>query len=673
MSTPSGNQPSSYWAAFEWWQARLASVFFGEDHRDTPVLFFIDRSELRALRGENEAGELGAAVSSALAWHERNPYTPVVDRCRSWRRGKREDPPPCLPLLAAAVLAAANMQRKEGGAGAPAYYARLAEVLQPPWGGGQHRKPLENHYAAIVDQWGYLDEWLREQAGARGLSTIKENPTYRKIGYAQSQALVRAADHAALIRFFLASGLSPSQPTDGARLLEKLKGWSVINPRGLSQGLRAALHSPAESHLLEPLLATLLESWDGTPAQDRIDGTLLQVPLRVVLEEDFMGWEVRWHAEAVRGVDRDSLRHPGGTLELASGAGDQAYALSGAIPGVVQALQRGFTARGAKAAVRIDRGRDVLALREDPVAGGWMETDVVTVFEPYLFLFTRSGRSRLQKLLADTGHQWYRPEAAPLQGWHATPELQFTDESVLAEALSRSGIQNIRHVPGRRLSLRNGLRVQQGWNHRSLFLLGGEPDVMVPQEFREPGRVTLDGQPLAVPADGLVVLRGRGLTPGRHVLTADGAEADFYLEQGAEPQAGSPADSASGTPSGAVTVSLDGDARFLTAQGRFLTLRRPPEPAWWKHRAPVLHGGGTALVPVPPEAVWLVVISETGTPDVALLRPQDPDFGTLSRAAKDFWSKIALFDLTGVPHATLWKRYREAALSQFPRGGFTRV
>ncbi|MET9606628.1 hypothetical protein ABZZ17_16360 [Streptomyces sp. NPDC006512] len=672
MTTRSDDQPSSYWAAFEWWQARLAGEFFGEHRRDTPVLFFIDKAELLTLRGEDEVEELGTAVSSALAWHG-NPYTPVVDRCQSWRRGKREEPPPCLPLLAAAVLAAANMQRTEGVAGAPAYYARLAEVLQPPWGGGQHRKPLENHYAAVVDQWGYLDEWLREQAGARGLSTIKENPTYRKIGYAQSQALVRAADHAALIRFFMGSGLSPSQPVNGARLLEKLKGWSVINPRGLSQGLREALHSSAESHLLEPLLATLLESWDGTAAQGRLDGTLLQVPLRVVLEEDFIGWEVRWHADAVHGVNRDSLQHQGGTLELASGAGDQAYTLSGAMPGVAEALQHGFTARGAKTTVRIDRGRDVLALHEDPVAGGWTQTDVVTVFEPYIFLFTHSGRSGLQRLLVDTGHQWNRPEVAPLQGWQATPELQFTDESALAAALSRSGIQNIRHIPGRRMSLRNGLRVQQEWSHRSLFLLGGEPDVMVPQEFREPGRVTLDGQPLAVPADGLVVLRGTGLAPGRHVLTADGAEADFYLEQGAEPQAGPPADSTSTAPSGTVSVPLDGDARFLTAQGHFLTIRRPPEPAWWKDRAPVLRAGGTARVPVPPEAVWLVVISETGATAVMLLRPQDPDFGTLSRAAKDFWSKIALFSLRGVPHATLWKRYREAALSQFPRGGSTRV
>ncbi|MFD7782636.1 hypothetical protein ACFV4Q_06030 [Streptomyces nojiriensis] len=671
MSPRPGPQPDGPWTAFALWQDRLAAAFFGDDRRDTPVLFFIDNAELRALQGEAGAGELGTAVSSVLAWHG-NPYAPVAERCLTWRRGKRENPPPCLPLLAAAVLAAANMQRTEGGPGAPAYYARLAEVLRPPWGGGQHRKPLQNHYDELVTLWGYLDEWLREQRGARGLSTIRANPVYRKIGYAQSQALVRASDHAALIRFFQASGLSPNQSADGGRLLARLKAWSTVNPKGLSQGLRRALESPAESHLLRPLLAALLEGWDGT-TQGRIEGGLLQVPLSVVLESDFTVWDVRWHAEAVQGVDRDSLRHSGGTLELSSGAGDQAYALSGAIPDLVQALRHGFRARGARTAVRIESGRGILALREDPIAGGWTETDVLDVFEYYVFLFTRSGQSRLQRFLKDAGHRWYRPEDIPLPGWQATPELQFTDEAALAAAMSRAGIQNIRHIPGRRLSLRNGLRVKKEWHQRSLFLLGGEPDVMVPQEFRGPGLVTLDGQPLTVPADGLTSLRDRGLAAGRHVLAADGSETSFYLEQSAEPETRSPADSPSDVPSSTVAVPLDGDARFLTAQGRFLAMARPQEPAWWKERAPLLRGGGTTSVPAPPEAVWLVTISETGKCSVTLLRSQEPDFATLTKAAKEFWSLIVLFDLGRVPHAALWKRYREAALSQFPQRRFTHV
>ncbi|GHG50400.1 hypothetical protein [Streptomyces griseocarneus] len=672
MTAQPGIQPQSRWSAYEWWQSRLAREFFSKDRKDAPVLFFIDKAELLTLQGQDEVEELGTAVSSVLAWHG-NPYRPVADRCHIWGRGKREDPPPCLPLLAAAVLAAASMRRTTAGPGASAYYARLAEVLRPSWGGGQHQKPLQVHYGAIVEQWECLDEWLREQGGARGISTVRKDPTYTKIGYAQSQALVRASDHTALNRFFQAARLSPGQRADGAQLLRDLKLWSFRYPQGLSKGLRQALGSDADRSLLEPLLVALLEGWDGTVAYGRADG-LLQVPLRVVLEEDsFAGWEVGWHAEAVPEVESDSLKHPGGTLELMPEAGGQVYALSGAIPSPASALRLGFTAYGAKTAVRIESGRDVLALREDPVAGGWTETDVLTVFEPYVFLFTPHGQSQLHKLLADTGQQWYRPEPVPMPGWQATPELQFSDEAALTAALARSGVQDVRCVPGRRLSLRNGLRVKPEWRQRSLFLLGGEPDVMVPQEFREPGLVMLDGQPLAVPAEGLVALRGKGLATGQHVLSADGSEITFYLEQGAEPQAGAPAAPVSGTPADTVAVPLGGDARFLTAQGRFLTIPRPQEPAWWKGRASGLCGGGTARVPVPPEAVWLVIISASGEPSVILLRPEEPDIGSLSLAAKDFWSKIILFSPTGVPYATLWRRYREAALSQFPQGGFGRV
>ncbi|MFQ6197701.1 hypothetical protein [Streptomyces sp. NPDC000405] len=671
MTARQGNQPQSYWAAFEWWQSRLASEFFGEDRKGTPVLFFIDKAELLALQGQTAAEELGTAVSAVLAWHG-NPYRPVADRCRIWRRGKRQDPPPCLPLLAAAVLAAANMRRTTAGPGASAYYARLAEVLQPPWGGGQHQKPLQSHYDTVVELWTCLDEWLQEQAGARGISTIRKNPTYTKIGYAQSQALIRASDHAALNRFFEAARLTPGQPTEGARLLRDLRLWSFRYPQGLSKGLREAIGSDADRPLLEPLLAALLKGWDGTIAHGRIDG-LLQVPLRVALEEDFFaGWEARWHAEAVPGVESDCLQHPGGSLELTRDTGGQVYALSGAVPGLGEALQYGFTARGARAAVRIESGRDVLALREDPVAGGWAETDVLTVFEPYIFLFTPHSQNRLRKLLADAGQRWYHPEAAPVPGWQATPELQFSDEPALTAALANSGIQGVRYIPGRRLSLRNGLRVKQEWDNRSLFLIGGEPDVMIPQEFRHE-LVTLDGQPLDAPAGSLVALRGKELAPGPHVLSAGGTDITFYLDQGTKPQAGTLTGPVPRTPADTIAVPLEGDVRFLTAQGRFLTIQRPQEPAWWKGRAPVLCGGGTARVPVPPEAVWLVTIPASGAPSVTLLRPQEPDVGPLSLAAKDFWSQIILFSQAQAPHATLWRRYQEAVLSQSPHGGSARV
>jgi hypothetical protein len=58
---------------------------------------------------------------------------------------------------------------------------------------------------------------------------------------------------------------------------------------------------------------------------------------------------------------------------------------------------------------------------------------------------------------------------------------------------------------------------------------------------------------------------------------------------------------------------------------------------------------------------------------VTLLRHEEPEIGVLSRAAKEFWGQIMLVDLAGSPHATLWRRYREAVFSRSPQGRFGRA
>ncbi|MFE1689847.1 hypothetical protein ACFW64_19140 [Streptomyces albidoflavus] len=672
MPAENGLQPTRAWQAYEWWQQRLAREFFSEDRADTPVLFFLDEPELVALRGIEDVEQLGTAVSSVLSWHD-NPYTPVSERCRAWKRGRREDPPPCLPLLGCAVLAAANMRRTVQGPGAPAYYARLAEVLQPSWGGEQHGQRLERHYEAVADLWAELDGWLREKDGARGLSTIKKNPARSKIGYAQSQALVRTSDHAALTRFFQTLGVAPNQTIDGTRLLRDLAAWSHRHPQGLSKELRQALASDSDKRLLEPLLVALVEGWDGTVSPGFVDG-LRVVPLRLVLEDGFTGWDVRWHAEVVPGVQEDVLKYPGAEVRLTSDAGDHAYELTGAVPDPANVINSGITAKGTKVALRAQGGRELLALREDAVAGGWTETDVLTVFEPYVFLFRSSGQQQLQALVTGAGERWYQPEEAPIPGWQVTPEVEFSDETALTEALAKAGVQNVRYSSTRRLSLRNGLRTRRGWGLRSHFLLGAEPDAMVPVELCRQGRISLDGRPLSVPPGGLVPLRGRSLAPGPHVLAADGAKLTFYLEElnAPAPRTAAPAVPAQGS-SATVVVPLSGDARFLTAQGRFLHIARPQEPSWWRRCAPGLCGGGTARVPVPAAAVWLVVVPAQGATSVTLLRHAEPDIGILSHAAKDFWVQIMLDDQAGSPHAELWQRYREAVLTRNSQGGFRRV
>ncbi|MEU6786990.1 hypothetical protein ABZ912_48035 [Nonomuraea angiospora] len=658
--------------SYEWWQLRLAEEFFSANRSGTPVLFFIDATELQKLQGQEDVSDLGAAVSAVLDWHK-NPYGPIMDRVQRWQHSERQNPPPCLPLLAASVLAAANMKRTVQGPGAPAYYARLAEVLKPSWNMAyDHKQLLQRYYDDVVELWILLDAWLRGCGGHRGLSTIKKSETLTKIGYAQSQALIRVSDHAALTRFFR-EALSAGQPVDGARLLRDLKVWSH-NQQGLSRRLRDALASEADNALLEPLLTALAEGWDGAVTLPLIDG-LRQMPLLVALEDDFVsGWRLGWHTPVVPGVEQDALKHPAGTFAVAAAAGEQAYSLSGAVPDPATALTVGMVARGHRLIARVIGGRHVIALSEDPVAGAWVERDNVVPFEPYVFLFDPSGEPQVRRFLQEVGLRWYQPEATSSPGWCVARDLEFADDARLAAAVAGAGIRGIDHIPARRPSLRGGLRVAPDMRHRHHYLRGGEPDVVIPESLRKAGRVLLNGEPIAVPADGVIQLRGRGLADKQHSVEVDGASISFQLHPVASPQARniSPTRTPSGSPE-SVVVPLVGDARFLTARGRFIKISKPSEPPWWEDRAQVLRSGAMITVPVPAEAVWLVAFPEGRDPAITLIRNEEPDIGVLSQQAKDFWSRLVLMDLPGASHSRLWRRYRQAVLSHFPREVFGRV
>jgi hypothetical protein len=211
--------------AYNWWQERLAAEFFGPEQSGTLVFFFIDSAELERLHDPSQATDLCQAVSSRLLWNG-DLFGSVTSDVARWRRGTQADPPPCLPLLAATVLAAVNMYAPMGP-GAPAYYPRLAEILKPPGPAAPwHRDKLERRYNDVKDLWICLDHWLADCGDGRGVSTIRQGPL-TKIGYALSQAIIRATDHPILEEFFRTPGVGSLAPIDGSRLLRELDGLAV--------------------------------------------------------------------------------------------------------------------------------------------------------------------------------------------------------------------------------------------------------------------------------------------------------------------------------------------------------------------------------------------------------------------------------------------------------------
>ena len=648
--------------AYSWWQERLAAEFFGPERCGAPVLFFIDSAELERLQDPSQATDLCQAVSSRLLWSG-DLFGPVTGDVARWRRGAQADPPPCLPLLATTVLAAVNMYAPMGP-GAPAYYPRLAELLKPPGPSAQwHRDKLERRYNDVKALWICLDHWLADRRGGRGVSTIRQG-SLTKIGYALSQAIIRNQDHLILEEFFRTPGVGSLAPIDGARLLRELKSWG--RTASLSRRLRQALASEAENPLLVPLLTALAEAWASGREAEQHSGGTPPARLLVAAEEDFIeGWQLKWFLPAVPGVERDTLGYAGGAFSVVLEAGQEMYRLSGQIPEPVSALKHGLSAQGDLLDVRVIPGRHVLALREDPVAGAWVETSELGLFEQYVFLYDGVGERQLRSATDAAGLPWYRPEPVAESGWSVSSPVEFTNESQLAAALSAADINGLRHTPTRRMRLHGGLRVRPDLGRRHNYLLGAEPDLLLSAPAGTPDVLLLNGEPQTVPADGRLPLRGMGLTAKEHSLEFGGTRMHLQLhplaetrctasdDEGAEPGAAQPRH---------VVVPLRGDAGFLTAEGHYLPARHQREPAWWADRAPGLREGGRCRVHVPHEAVWLVFTAPGQPRAIRLLKAQEPEIGRLSGPEQDFWNSLILDQQSGTPHSALWRRYRTAVL-----------
>lgn len=192
-------------------------------------------------------------------------FDAVTAKARTWQAGPQDQPPPTLPVLALSVLAATRMH-SDAQARSGNYYLGLAQALLPTADDHvveQVRLELrDGAFIPVADMWRNLDRWLGEQAGAAGLSTIRDHLEMTRIGFPLSQALIRRSDRAVLTRFFDALDIRTTDVPTTEPLAEYLRLWAA-RPRGLSEGFRHALSDDTLRSLLMPMVAGLAASWDG--------------------------------------------------------------------------------------------------------------------------------------------------------------------------------------------------------------------------------------------------------------------------------------------------------------------------------------------------------------------------------------------------------------------------
>jgi hypothetical protein len=674
------------------WQTRLANGFFALNP-GKPVIFFTDDDELRLLAPDSAdpAGDLAAAVTQLVNPQAPTMFDAVMAAVREWQAGAQDQPPPTLPVLALSVLAATRMH-SDAQARSSNYYLRLAQALLP--GADErliHQVRLtlrDGSFIPVADMWRDLHQWLVQQSGARGVSTIRDHPELTRIGFPLSQALIRRSDRAVLTRFFDALDIRTAGVPAIEPLAEYLRLWAA-RPRGLSEDFRHALADDTLRGLLMPLISGLAAIWDGQViTTEGLPRT--QVAMTLNLERWSARWAIRIGPEAVPDVLRGRVDGAEVEINVTPDRYSSLAQLSGAPPVTGSALRAGFRLRGATQVAEFPATR-AMVLAEDPDAGGWLSASAIRPYTEHLIVVSAEFSGEVQRVLqlaADAG--WLviqQPASRPLlPGFAIFRNVVFSEASSLATAL-RSAPGLLRAVilpdPTARAELINGLPVSRRVG-TGLYLTGGEPDLLLPVGDQPRSVATaLDGTPQepAFQATGWPVeLRRIGPMPrGDHVIEADRDLLRFTLLD-ADPateslpgtdelgwdQNGQLGPGSGKVISGALVSGPDPPAPILVRRsaGRVLLIRRdgtlttvtePPPISGPLADVPGLTGYYFELEP-PRDAVWLTELG-AGRPRIRCLRRVAPEFTALDEFSRRTWPAVAGVGPAGDP---LWQLYARA-------------
>ncbi len=533
--------------AYARWQVKLAAEFF-EGHEGQPVVMFVDRDELDALAddGEDCLRSLAAAVRSVVDLSKHGSmFEPVTRLEQAWRRGPRDTPPPTLPVLAVSVLAASEMRSDSAGA-RHNYYIRLARALLPDGTDVEVnalRTDLREHgaFVDVATMWQHLDEWLEEQAGAFGTSTIREDREYTRIGYPLSQTLLRRSDRAALTRFFERMRLKQAGIPAPSTLLSLLKVWTYNRTQGFSDRFVEALNDATLHGYLEPLLHGLAEAWDGNVITA---SGLRRLEIRPVLDLD--EGETWWVIPAVAGAPDDVLvgTSDGEDFTVIVTTDPHSSMLDAiGLPEVTpHALTVGLSARGEASYAEFQPSK-LLVFMENAHAGGWLAVDAVQPYEEHVFAVARHLSPGVEEVLrsaADSGWQKMKDTIAErlLGGYSIFYRVTFSDQKLLeaaTRALPGTTAAPLRIGTTARPRLINGLPLFRNLS-RNTYLAGGEPDLELPVGA-EPRKVevTLDynrSESFRASIFPIPFARFGPYEPGLHTIEADGEELVFIVSPG---------------------------------------------------------------------------------------------------------------------------------------------
>ncbi len=553
---------------YEDWQSSIARSFLSA--HEGPTIFFIDDSELARLCPSvpDAAGDLAEAVRSRLGVsYGKSMFSPVVGSYRQWKGGCRTDAPPVLPVIAITVLAATRMRADAHGR-ATNYYLRLAQAIEPEASEScveRLRNELREGgaFLDVVEMWQGLHAWIEDQAGAVGVSTIREHPRLQRIGYPLSQALMRQSDRSALTGFFDAIKLVPADAPEGEELLRELDIWTSSPRNRLSEVFRGALQDGDLRALLATVVEAHAKAWDGR-VRTREGKQRISMRLGVDLEQ----WRVRWYFAVAEGCpDSITLNEFEGSQEihLSIAEGVDYYSVRDSPPVRPEMIRSGARFHGGEVTAEFPPS-DVLFLRPDVQTGGWTSATGMVLFEEHLVVIGEEYSREFEKLLcraADLGWRCIPQRGSVLlPGFAIFEGVRFADRSAFADAVSQlPGLHRIdvATAPIPRARLVHGLPVATSISS-TCYLVGGEPDLLLPSDAQpRTVAVTFDGRQQEFLSNGSPIpLRLFIAEAGSHAVDVDGQSLTFTtVEEGPN----------STLPGRTAMLGWDTDGRIVEDQG----------------------------------------------------------------------------------------------------------
>lgn len=547
------------------WQDALTAEFF--EPQQGPIVLFIDDSTLRKISPgiDDPAADLAQAVRDASSQTPGDYFSRVARERRLWKGGDRSSPPPVLPVLAMTVLAATRM-RSDGDALSTNYYRRLAESIEPGASGpriAQLKAEIDgNAFLDVVDMWCTLDEWIGAQGGSVGVSTIRTHERLTRIGYPQSQALLTRSDRAELTRFFAVLGVCEVGLPDENSMLRALEVWTSARTNRLGDAFMAALSNTETKGLIAAVVLACAAAWDGQVMTN--DGRRrIAVRLGIDLEAWTSAWLFPVQDGAPEPVVLDGQLATDSSVSLVSNPPSTYYVAENAPRVSADLITRGFRLRGAAYTAEFPKA-EVLTFARDSDTGEWSSTSGITPFETHLIAATAAvsaAVSRVLALAAEKGWTSRKQRVRPLlSGFVLYEGVRFTDDAALQRALgTEPALRALGVAPALipRARFVRGLPLDREFAPRH-YLLGGEPDLLLPTEA-EPRKVVLSlgGKEEVVTANGFPFEMRRFPSPeGPTEVVADGQRLTFTLLQESVVEA---------TPRGTATLGWNDDAKLAEA------------------------------------------------------------------------------------------------------------